>query len=221
MKKEYRVSRLFKPGSIDGNWNKPQWDRAETIEIGNYMGKIPVFTPRVQARMKYDNENLYVIFRVNDRYVRCITDEINGPVWEDSCVEFFFAPDTSLPGRYFNLEVNCGGTPLMHYNIIPRKEALSLAPEDIRMIEIAHSMPKIVEPEVDSSVMWSIEYRIPLELLIRYCDITRPGPGIKWMGNFYKISENSSNPHYITWSEVINPVPDFHLPQFFGVLNFQ
>ena len=54
------------------------------------MGTIPEFRPAVKAKMTYDDENLYVIFRVQDRYVRCITKDFNGPVWEDSCVEFFF-----------------------------------------------------------------------------------------------------------------------------------
>lgn len=206
---------------IDGDWQKKEWQNISSMSIVNYMGKIPGFRPTVKARMMYDDENLYVIFRVDDRYVRCITGTINGPVWEDSCVEFFFSPDMNLPERYFNLEINCGGTPLMQYNIIPRRNNRLLEPDDIRMTEIAHSLPHLIDKEIVDHVTWTVEYRIPLVLPEKYSPVTKPGKGTEWRANFFKIAENNSNPHYITWSPVDNPVPDFHLPQFFGLLRFQ
>ena len=217
----YKVSRLIKPIKIDGDWQKQEWQNTESVNIINYMGKIPGFQPVVKAKMMYDEENLYVIFQVNDRYVRCITNVTNGPVWEDSCVEFFFAPDHKLPERYFNLEVNCGGTPLMHYNIIPDKNIKMLEVSDIKMIEIAHSLPQIIDPEISDPVTWTIEYRIPLILPVKYSAVTHPKPGVEWRANFFKIAENNSNPHFMTWAVVNHPVPKFHLPQFFGLLKFR
>jgi hypothetical protein len=217
----YNVFQLEQSMKIDGDWHKPQWEKPDTIDIINYMGPKPGFRLEVKAKMMYDDKNLYVIFRVHDRYVRCITKDYNGPVWEDSCVEFFFSPDASLPERYFNLEINCGGTPLMHYNVIPDKEITMIAVDDIKMIEIAHSLPQLIDPEITEPVTWTIEYRIPLILPEKYSKITHPKHGIAWRANFYKIAENSSNPHYMTWSVVNNFKPDFHLPQFFGLLKFQ
>ena len=221
MASEYNVIRLKKPMKIDGNLNKPQWEKVETIDITNFMGQVPEFCPVAKAMMMYDDENLYLIFQVQDRFVRCITYEYNGPVWEDSCVEFFFSPDSSLPLLYFNLEINCGGTPLMRYNLIPRKEFTTLAIEDIKTIEISHSLPELIDPEIAEPVTWTMEYRIPISLLEKYSGVTHPESGISWRANFYKVAENSSNPHYMTWSVVDNPVPDFHLPQFFGLLKFR
>lgn len=217
---EYEVFSLKQSMKIDGDWDKPQWQKSKAIVIENNMGSSPGFLPAVQAKMMYDDENLYIIFLVKDRYVRCITKDFNGPVWEDACVEFFFSPDTNFPERYFNLEINCGGTPLMHYNVIPGEEITILEINDIEMIEIAHSLPQIIDPEISEPVTWTIEYRIPLVLLEKYSKITHPEPGINWKANFYKIAENSSNPHYLTWSVVDNYKPDFHLPQFFGLLRF-
>jgi hypothetical protein len=217
----YNVHRLGKSMEINGDWLKQQWQNVESVSIVNFMGKVPDFIPDVRAKMMYDDENLYVIFNVQDRFVRCITSIINGPVWEDSCVEFFFSPDQSLPERYYNLEVNCGGTPLMHYNIIPDKDIKVIHADDIKTIEIAHSLPEITDPEISGPVTWNIEYRIPLTLIENYSRVTHPKPGIEWRANFFKIAENSSNPHYMTWAVVNHPVPRFHLPQFFGSLKFQ
>ena len=123
--------------------------------------------------------------------------------------------------RYFNLEINCGGTPLMHYNIIPRKEVENLKIEDIEKIEIAHSLPQIVDPEIREKITWTLEYRIPIDVLRKYSNITQPKAGIIWRGNFYQCGDKTSNPHYLTWSIVDNNKPDFHLPQFFGILKFE
>jgi hypothetical protein len=217
----YIVSKLSKPLKIDGDWQKNEWSQAETLTISNCMGKVPDFKPVVKAKMMYDENNLYVIFNVSDRYVRCITNTINGPVWEDSCVEFFFSPDTEYPERYFNLEVNCGGTPLMHYNVIPDVNIRKLDIADIGMIEIAHSLPPKSDPEITFPVNWTVEYKIPLELVGKYSGLTNPQPGVEWRANFFKIAENNSNPHYITWAPVDNPEPNFHLPHFFGLIKFQ
>lgn len=221
MQRIYGVNKLTLPVKINADWVKPQWKNIKPANITNYMGDVPGFQPQVQAKMMYDNNNLYVIFRVKDRFIRCITKDFNGPVWEDSCVEFFFAPDKNFPERYFNLEINCGGTPLMHYNRVAGKETKVIDPVAIAKIEIAHTLSQIVDPEIKDELSWSVEYRIPLKMLEKYTSITYPEPGVEWRANFYKIAENNSNPHYITWSEVINDKPNFHIPQYFGLLKFQ
>jgi hypothetical protein len=223
MKKDsvYSVARLSQPMKIDANWDKAQWKNVQPLDITNYMGAIPGFKPTAQAKMMYDNDNLYVIFNVKDCCVRCLTNKINGPVWEDGACEFFFAPDEKKPLLYFNLETNCGGTPLMHYNLVPRKESKELSVDDIKKIEIAHTLPQIIDPEMKQPVTWTLEYRIPLAMLEKYAPLTHPKKGVAWKANFYKIAENSSNPHYITWAEIINEVPDFHKPEFFGKLIFE
>src|ERR1700754_4053651 len=108
----YPIYKLMHPIKIDGDWLKYPWRNLKSLNIKHFMGVVPHFTPSAEAKAAYDDENIYAIFRVKDRYVRCLEQHHNGPVSNDSCVEFFFSPDPDLPERYFNLEVNCGGTPL-------------------------------------------------------------------------------------------------------------
>jgi len=217
----YNVHKLTQSMKIDADWNKPQWQNIKEIDINNRMGDKPLFTPTVKAKMMYDNENLYLIFHVNDRYVRCRVTDYNGPVYEEPAVEFFFSPDPAFPDRYFNLEINCGGTPLMHYNDFSAKTHNPLELEDIYKVEIAHSLPRVVDPEITEPVTWTIEYKIPLAMLEKYSKIIYPKPGISWLANFYKIAEKGTNIHFLTWSVVDNPEPDFHLPRFFGNIKFE
>jgi len=219
--KEYFVSKLKKPMKIDGNWNKSEWKKIETIKIENYMGTVSPFKPTVEAKMIYDTDNVYVIFRVKDKFVKSTVTEYNGNVSGDSCVEFFFAPDTDAPLKYFNLEINAGGTPLIFYVSKPWTEFVKLEAPEIKQIEIAHSLPSVVDPEIAEPVTWTIEYRIPLSMLKKFSNVTNPAPGVIWKANFYKTGSRTSNPNYLTWNFVDNPKPNFHLPQFFGVLKFQ
>lgn len=217
----YHVAKLEEPLTIDCNWDKSQWNTIDSIELKYFMGKLPEFQPVVHVKLMYDTTNLYVIFRVNDHYVQCKTKDTNGCVWEDSCVEFFFAPDCSFPGKYFNLETNCGGTALMKYTLIPKKDFKILEPEDIKEIKIAHSLPEQILNEIIEPVTWTIEYKMPFAILEKYAKISHPAPGISWRANFYKIADKTSNPHYLTWSFVDNAQPEFHLPGYFGTLVFQ
>jgi hypothetical protein len=211
----YPVKRLEGTIAIDGNWNKKAWQNVQPLRITHDIINIPTFHPETEVKMCYDTANLYVIFLVHDRFVRSLTTQLGGPVWKDAAVEFFFCTDTTRPDRYFNLEINCGGTPLLGYNSV-RPTA-----DDIRLIEIAHSMPQVVDPEVAGPIDWTIEYRIPLAMLATYGGMTRPARGVTWKANFCKIAENNSNPHHMTWSPIDDPHPNFHMPQFFGRLQFE
>lgn len=216
----YQVMALREAITIDGKWDKPVWKKVEPIRIENKMGEEPHFRPVTEAKMLYDANNVYVIFRVHDKFVKSTVTAYNGDVSDDSCVEFFFSPDHAQPLHYFNLEVNAGGTPLIFFVTKPRKEFVKLPDSAIDAIEIAHSLPAVVDPELTEEVTWTIEYRIPLKMLKQFANVTIPKPGVTWRANFHKIASKTSNPHYYTWSPVSNPIPDFHLPAYFGTLTF-
>jgi hypothetical protein len=216
----YKVKKLKNSMKIDADWNKRQWRKIKPVAINNFIREAPPkFTPVVQAKMTYDNDNIYVIFRVQDMYVHSITKDFGAAVYMDSAAEFFFAPDPDKPQSYFNLEVNCGGMPTLGFR------AKKPQAEDIKQIEIAHSLPQINDPEIVGPITWTLEYRIPLSMIEKYSKVTRPQPGVEWRANFYKIAENNSNPHHASWSVIdpnkTLPRPTFHTPQFFGTLKFK
>lgn len=216
----YRVDAIREEILIDGKWDKPVWEKVKPIRIENRMGEEPRFRPITEAKMLYDASNVYIIFRVHDKFVQSTVTAYNGEVSSDSCVEFFFSPNSAEPGLYFNLEVNAGGTPLIFFITNPWTKFTKLSDTLINEIEIAHSLPAVVNPEITEEVTWTIEYRIPLGILKQFTNVTMPNPGVTWRGNFYKTGSRTSNPHYYTWSPVSNPEPNFHLPAYFGKLTF-
>lgn len=191
----YKVKSTSEKITIDGNWDKPVWQKAQLIKIENRMGDEPRFRPLTEAKVLYDEANVYVIFRVHDKFVKSTVTKYNGHVSGDSCVEFFFSPNTAEPGHYFNLEINAGGTPLIFFVTKPRKEHKKLTDAQISQIEIAHSLPAVVNPEIEEDVTWTIEYRLPVAILREFTDVTMPKPGVAWRANFYKTGSDTSNPH--------------------------
>jgi hypothetical protein len=217
---KYKVTRLSEPVEINGIWEKPAWKDVPPLTINHYMGKKPKHKPKVQAKVAYDEEAIYVIFKVKDQYVRCVTEEYQGSVYKDSCVEFFFTPAPEVSKGYFNLEMNCIGTALFKFHDKEKDRLIEVPESDFDRIKVAHSIPSVVLSEITEPITWTVEYRIPISILAKYFDVAQPAPGVQWKANFYKIADDTSHPHWLTWSVVDLPKPDFHRPEFFGTLEF-
>lgn len=215
----YLVFPLNTPPLLDTVWDGRPWKDIPALGVSRHMGEKPVHLPMVQAKVAYEVAAISVIFRVEDRYVRAVARNYQDNVYEDSCVEFFFTPGRDISIGYFNLEINCGGTALFDFHPGHGK-VVHIAAADFSDIQIAHTLPARVDPEITTPITWVLEYRIPFDVIGKYCEATRPVRGDTWKANFYKCGDKTSHPHWLTWSRVDYPSPQFHLPAFFGSLEF-
>jgi hypothetical protein len=215
-----RVRKTDIPPEINAVWNHRAWKSAQTLWLSNFMGERPSHFPETRVKLLYDSQNIYVIFNVRDRYVRAVEKEINGKVWLDSCVEFFFSPGADTERGYFNFEANCKGVFLFEYHPGNGDSSGFVGIEDCNKIEISHSLQQNVENEITEPVEWNLEYTIPVSVLKKYMKVDEPGPGVTWRANFYKCADQTSHPHWLTWATVNYPSPKFHLPEFFGRIVF-
>lgn len=207
---------------LDGSWEAPAWAVAETLDVACFRPEGTGHRPRTEARLLWDLEGISGIFRVEDRYVRTIRTEFGEPVYKDSCVEFFVEP---LPGRgYLNLEFNAGGALLVTHVVDPvrtpagLRDARPLDEAEGRSIGVHHSLPAVVEPELADPTVWTLQFFLPFSLLAKYTGARVPRAGTEWRGNLYKCGDETSHPHWASWS----PLDDrnFHLPHCFGALRF-
>lgn len=223
MIKTYTVKKADQKIDIDADPGKPVWRNIEAIRIEYIQPPVPAdgFLPVTTVKAAYDDDHLYVIFIVQDRYVRAAATKIHGEVWKDSCVEFFFTPHRQGGSAYFNLETNCCGVFLLRHQAAPNQDIRFVDLDDCRRIKIASSLKPPITGEITEPTDWTIEYSIPFDILEKYSDIERPAPGVEWNANFYKCADDSSHPHWLTWSEVPSEKPNFHQPQHFGTLKFE
>ena len=217
----YKVAKLSSPPKINAVWDKKPWNDIEAVQLALYMGDKPDHFPFTQAKMAYDDQAVYIIFRVEDQYVKAVHSQNQDPVCRDSCVEFFFSPEDDVKKGYFNLEMNCGGTMLFNHQLKRQTDVVLINESDMHQVKIAHSMPQLVENEISKKTTWVVEYSIPFSILSNYQTATIPKAGTVWRANFYKCGDRTSHPHWLTWAPVDYPKPNFHLPQFFGSLEFQ
>lgn len=66
--------------------------KTPSLGIDSFRPESTSHRPRVRCKLLYDDNCLYGLFQVLDRYVRCIHTGFQTPVCEDSCVEVFMQP---------------------------------------------------------------------------------------------------------------------------------
>ncbi len=221
----YTVRRAVVTPEFTGNWEGPAWGRAETLRVASFHPQGSDHKPRTEARALYDADGIYVHFRVEDRYVRCVGAKPMDPVYRDSCVEFFVQPKPDA--GYLNFEANGGGAFLCLYIEDPKKlpgggfaKSRPLGAEWFPRIRTFHSLPATVEPELPGPVTWHLEYFIPFALLESCTGPLGTVAGQRWRANFYKCGDETSHPHWGAWSPIGAPL-NFHQPACFGEIVFE
>jgi hypothetical protein len=199
------------------------WAAADTLELASFRPEGSSHRPRVRARLLHGPLGLHGIFRVEDRYVRSVHLQPGSPVHEDSCVELFLQPRHEH--GYLNFEINAGGTLSASHVTDHRRVPGGLAafsplgPEELARVAVRSTLPRTVEPEVETEVDWELAFHIPLELVERRVGPLGPLSGQVWRANLYKCGDATSHPHWASWAPVDER--NFHLPRCFGTLRFE
>jgi len=221
---EYLIRKASRKPKLNGDWDGPVWSKADALDLTHfYRTETSHHRPKVQAKVLYDDANVYVSFHVKDRYVRCTREDWNAAVCRDSCVEFFVRPKPKK--GYFNFEMTCGGTLLLYYiedeTRTPKgfKKFVEVPRELGKTIQIYHSLPTIVYPEIKKPTKWTVEYAVPLSLFEHYVGKLGKLDGQEWRANFYKCGDATSHPHWASWAPITGPL-NFHVPQFFQPIRF-
>jgi hypothetical protein len=221
---EYLIHKASRTPKLNGEWDGPVWSRANTLDLTNwYRTERSEHRPKVQARVLYDDKTVYVAFKVKDRYVRSTREDWQGCVCRDSCVEFFVRPKPKK--GYFNFEMNAGGTLLLYYiedeTRTPTgfKTFKEVSYDLGKTIQVYHSLPAVVYPEIKKPTTWFIEYAVPVALFEHYVGKLGNLAGQEWRANFYKCGDATSHPHWASWAP-LGDVLNFHLPRFFQPIRF-
>ncbi|MBR5198479.1 MAG: hypothetical protein IKW20_01460 [Bacteroidales bacterium] len=169
------------------------------------------YCPEVGFHLAYSDEVIAVMFKVKEEHLRGTAMEINGPVWEDSCVEVFF--DDPFSEKYYNFETNCIGTQLASKRI-SRTEADHFDAVAMAKIRCFASLPHEPIDSVAPDQSWWLVELIPFSAI----GLDKAPESLR--GNFYKCGDKCKDMHFLSWSEIDLPAPDFHCPKFFGEILF-
>lgn len=173
------------------------------------------YRPEVRFNIAWGRHEIYIKYYVREDHVKAEKSATNAMVCEDSCVEFFISPgEDSL---YYNFEFNPIGTVLMGYGH-GRHDSARAEPSLARSIRRLTTMGSMPFAEISGNIGWSLTLAIPLEVFFHHKVDSLEGKSFR--ANFYKCGDGLSKPHYVTWNPVGTEKPDFHQPEYFGILKF-
>lgn len=166
--------------------------------------------PDVCFDIAASSSHIFVQFHVKGEGLKADFSHTNEPVWQDSCVEFFV--EDSDGGGYRNFEVNCIGTLLSSHQKAKGVDTCRISEEDASKVIRLTSLEKVPFSEKSGLHAWSVAIGIPFALL------GYENKPEKLRANFYKCADGTKHPHYLCWSPIDTPKPNFHRPEFFGTL---
>ncbi|KAA6352208.1 hypothetical protein EZS27_000390 [termite gut metagenome] len=171
------------------------------------------YKPNVNFRIAHDGTTIYLNYQVDESDIQAVCDKDGGEVWNDSCVEFFLSFDGKM---YYNIESNCIGKILIATGT-DRNDRISLSQELIRKVQRYSSLGCL--PVKNLTGKWELSLLIPIDIF--YLSHINNLDGIHAKGNFYKCGDKLKVPHFLSWNPINSEVPNFHLSNFFGKLEFE
>lgn len=186
----------------------------QKFEISRFpWGGLPT-DPFSTAELEFCADALCVTMVSFEREPRATVTRRDGPVYQDSCLEFFFCPCPERSREYYNFEINPLGTLYIAHS--PSGLKKDSAPVDADRFWPQIAPRASIQTE---SGCWSAQFAVPYAFIR---DLT-PDFEIERQdhitANFYKCGDFTVHPHYAVWQWIDSKLvkqPDFHRPEYFG-----
>lgn len=165
------------------------------------------YCPATSGTIAWCKDGIAIHFHVRGLDLLACNLEDNGRQWEDSCCEFF----VEGPEGYYNFEINCIGKILAAMGPA-REDRVRQTQENLNRIRRITSLPVAGVERSGEICTWDVAVLIPFDLFGAAPHV------ISLRANFYKCGDKTAHPHFVSWSPVDSPKPDFHRPDCFGEL---
>lgn len=227
---EYTVYRTAGPITLDGVLDEESWKKAPPTASWTLTRDGGAATHHTEARVLWDDKQLYIAITVADTDVRATRTERDDDIFGEDCVEFFIMEqhNKDVVKGYLEYEINALGTQFDGFVLAPLR---TIAGWDSKGWRSAVKVDgKINDPTVVDKG-WTVEMLIPFFDLYGtpflnekrsneyYPELKyTPQPGSRWRANFYRIKHIEGKEEFIAWSPTLRG--GFHRPDRFGTLIF-
>jgi hypothetical protein len=203
---------------VDGRVDDAGWRRAaSTGPFRNWEGHgVPEYSS--EARLVYDDHNLYVAFHCADRDIASSYKNRDDPLWNEDVVELFIG----LPGdprHYYEFEVSPANVVFDARIFNPTGSGERITGDkswNAAGLKTAVRLEGTLNQRGDTDRSWTVRMSLPFAALgLPHA----PAPGTIWRVNLYRIDPSSEN-RYAAWSPTLGEQPNFHRPARFGYLKF-
>jgi len=188
----------------------PDWDQIPALQVSNHLW-LPELPIRMEAKFCYDQTGIHVHMQAWEENIRAEYKAPLSPVFEDSCMEFFFSP-VEGDSRYFNIETNPNGFTYIGFG--PNM------PELVRLV--IQNENEVMNRKVGYTADgWELSYTVPVSVIRVFFPGYKLESGMVIRANVYKCGDLCVQPHFMAWNPIDLPNPQFHCPQFFGTMTLE
>jgi hypothetical protein len=174
------------------------------IDQINWSDQYPT-APQTTFVLAHTEEMLYVRYEVKGEVPLSTKTNDLELVNEDACVEIFIGDADNT--HYWNFEFNPAGVCNASHRKERKVDVVRLNAEQLASIQRYGQQL--------CAAHWTLLVGIPLSLI--ELDLARERAR---RANLYKCGDKTSMKHYASWNAITAPAPAFHLPEFFGEIQF-
>jgi hypothetical protein len=161
--------------------------------------------PQTTFTLAHTDQMLYVRYEVKGELPLATKTNDLELVNEDACVEIFIADQDNT--HYWNFEFNPAGVCNASHRKERKVDVVRLNPEQLASIQRYGQQL--------CAAHWTLLVGIPLSLI--QLDLTKEHSR---RANLYKCGDKTAMKHYASWNPIEAEAPAFHLPAFFGEIQF-
>ena len=174
------------------------------IDTLNWIEQYPA-APNTIFTIAHTSDMLYVRYEVKGEVPLATKTNDLELVNEDACVEIFIGDADNT--HYWNFEFNPAGVCNASHRKERKVDVIRLNPEQLQSIQRYGKQL--------CASHWTLLVGIPLALID--LDFTRERAR---RANLYKCGDKTAIKHYASWNAIDAPTPAFHLPEYFGEIQF-
>ena len=177
---------------------------AGKIDQINWPDQYPA-APQTTFTLAHTDQMLYVRYEVKGEVPLSTKTNDLELVNEDACVEIFIADADNT--HYWNFEFNPAGVCNASHRKERKVDVVRLNAEQLASIQRYGQQL--------CAAHWTLLIGIPLSLID--LDFTKESSR---RANLYKCGDKTAMKHYASWNAISASAPAFHLPEFFGEIQF-
>ena len=205
---------------VDGKLNDKAWQEAEWsepfVDISGY--DFPIPTQATRVKMLYDEKNLYVGARLEEKNIVAKLTQRDTIIYHDNDFEVFIDPDGDGL-HYFEIENNARGVIFDLMLDKPYRSGGSFfIPWDCPGLQLKVAYEGTLNKTNDVDKAWTVEMAIPIDALSR--DFRNPRDFKVWRINFSRVQWPTPGAREENWVWSPTGRIDMHMPERWGFLNF-
>lgn len=208
-KDEIAVAARLEERQSSGGFPSPDaWSRAQPVCFDwDWQGKNANPKLKTEVRILWNQEALYLQFLAHYQAITVFGDSRadgwRDQLWERDVAEVFLQPAGEQARRYKEIEVSPNGMWI----------DLEIAPGEKR--ELKSRLRRLVNVDARKR-MWIAQVALPMKALTPKFD-----PSEAWRVNFFRVEGEREPRFYSAWRPTGTPIPNFHVPERFGRLEFE